>query len=153
MNARTARISLVSFFSVLSLALAGCSADAPEPITAPPGNGSPVPANGGTQAPPEGGETAQQPAAAPAEEGEKEGAPADPAQPADPSGKQPTQADPACVSSCNSGLKTKCQGDDTFCEDMCIVLTAQELSCLTSASTCDKTEWNRCVPQESGGSK
>lgn len=156
MNARTARIALVSFSSIVALALGGCSADVPEgPVGSPPSNGSRTPSQG-TEAP-KSGEEASQPGTAAGEEGAqpggKEGAPAD-GTPADPSGKQPTQADPACVASCTSGLKTKCQGDDTFCEDVCITMTAQELSCLSSAPTCEKPEWVRCMPeQNSGGGK
>jgi hypothetical protein len=143
------RIALVSFVSIVSLALGGCSADAPEPVNGPSGGGSSRAPAQGTQAPPESGEQATQPETTSGEEG----APAD-GTPADPSGKQPTVADPTCVASCNSGLKTKCQGDDLFCEDVCITMTAQELSCLSSAPTCEKPEWIRCMPeQNSGGSK
>ncbi len=60
--------------------------------------------------------------------------------------KAATPADPACVSSCNSGLKAKCSGDATFCEDVCLDLTTAEISCLTAAPTCDKSEWVRCAP-------
>lgn len=146
------RIALVSFFSIVSLALGGCSAGEPGPAPAPPaGNSTRAPDQPGTAAP-ESGEQGQE--GAPAGEGAaqpgEEGAPAE-GKPTTPSDKQPTQADPACVASCNSGLKTKCEGDDTFCADVCSFYTPQEISCLSSAPTCDKPEWIRCMPEDNGG--
>jgi hypothetical protein len=61
--------------------------------------------------------------------------------------------DPTCVATCNSSLKAKCSGDDTFCDDVCVGLSATELACLVQAPTCDKSEWIRCAPSEGGGSK
>jgi hypothetical protein len=150
------RIALVSFFSLVSFAIGGCSADAPEgPVSAPSasnGTRTPTgePGNGdiaAQESAPAGGDTAQ-PAGS-----EGKGAPGE-GTATPPGEKQPTQADAACVASCNSGLKTKCQGDEFFCEDVCITMTAEELSCLSSAPTCDKPEWIRCMPEEnSEGSK
>ena len=144
------RIALVSFFSIVSLALAGCSADSePAPLQTPPTNSTRTPGQPGTAAP-EGEQAAE---GAPAGEGAaqpgEEGAPAE-GKPTTPSDKQPTQADPACVASCNSGLKAKCEGDDLFCSDVCSFYTAQEISCLSAAPTCDKPEWIRCMPNDEG---
>lgn len=157
-----ARIALFSFSSIVALGtLGGCSAgEEPAPLQLPPSNSSRTPENGGsTQAPasgqqtqagtPAGGDTAQ-----PGQEGA--GAPAGGKTPSDPGGKQPATPDAQCVASCNSGLKAKCQGDDTFCDDMCVYYTATELSCLSSAPTCEKSEWIRCAPEpqdNGGGSK
>jgi hypothetical protein len=156
MNTLDARLALVSFFSIVSLSIGGCSAgEEPAPYI-PPNTSSRTPSgSGSTEAPksgdqtqagtPAGGDTAQP------------GAPSDPAAPADPSGKPPAApADAQCVASCNTSLKAKCEGDDAFCEDMCSFYTATELSCLSSAPTCDKPEWIRCMPEpedDGGGSK
>ena len=157
-----ARIALVSLFSIVSLALGGCSADAPDgPVSAPLASSSSRTPGAGETGEPGNGDLAEQeqegaPAGgAKAQPGgsEGEGAPGEKT-PTPPGEKQPTQADAACVASCNSGLKAKCQGDEFFCEDVCITMTAQELSCLSSAPTCEKPEWIRCMPeQNSGGSK
>ena len=156
-----ARIALVSLSIVALGTLGGCSAgEEPAPLQLPPSNSSRTPSGsesgGSAQTPasgeqtqggtPAGGETAK-PAA---------GDPAGGKTPSDPSGKQPATPDAQCVASCNSGLKAKCQGDDTFCDDMCVYYTATELSCLSSAPTCEKSEWIRCAPEpedNGGGSK
>ena len=152
------RIALVSFFSIVSLALGGCSADAPEPVSTPaPSNSSRTPGGRETGEPGNGDLAEQEGAPAgggTAQPGGSEGEGAPGSTPTPPGGKVPTQADAACVASCNSGLKAKCEGDEFFCEDVCITMTAQELSCLSSAPTCEKPEWIRCMPeQNSGGSK
>lgn len=159
-----ARIALVSLSIVALGTLGGCSAgEEPAPLQLPPSNGSRTPSagesGGSAQTPatgeqtqggtPAGGETAQpgQPAA---------GNPAGGKQPSDPGGKQPTTPDAQCVASCNSNLKTKCQAqnDDTFCDDMCVSLTPQEMSCVSALPTCDKGAWAPCFPEDnSGGSK
>jgi hypothetical protein len=150
MIARHARIALVSFFSIASFALAGCSGS-DETVNAPQSPSSRMPSER-SDAPRSADESAEEgaPSQSPAAEGEgttTEG------NPTEPSGKQPTQPDAQCVASCNTGLKTKCEGDATFCEDVCLSLSAQELSCLNAAPTCEKAEWIRCMPEGSGGSK
>jgi hypothetical protein len=139
------RIALVSFFSIVSLALGGCSgADEPDPVGSPLSTGAGA---GGSEAPKSGEQAGDEgaPGERAAEPGE-EGVPAG-GKPATPADKQPAEADPACVASCNTGLKAKCAGDDQFCADVCSFMTAQELSCLSSAPSCDKPEWIRCMPE------
>jgi hypothetical protein len=164
MNTLDARLALVSFFSIVSLSslgVVGCSAGEPAPLDVPPSNSSRTPSasNGSSQAPASGTQTQEGAPATgdTAQPGqEASGDPAGSKQPSDPGTKDPGQADAQCVASCNSGLKAKCEGDDTFCEDMCISFTATELSCLSSAPTCDKPEWIRCMPEpedDGGGSK
>jgi len=135
--------------------LAACNGEPDGPVESPPSTQSPAKStlppssgSGGTQAPAPSGSSSTSSSSG-STSGSKSGAPANPADPADPAkdpGKDPQAADPACVQSCgaNGGLKAKCQGDDTFCDDVCAAYTAAEITCLTSAPTCEKSEWIRC---------
>lgn len=59
-------------------------------------------------------------------------------------------ADPACVATCNTRLKAKCEGDDDFCEGLCGWITTAELTCMASASSCEKSEFFRCQNETAG---
>ena len=73
-------------------------------------------------------------------------------------GKTPTEkdagptepADPACVSACESSLKTKCEGDETFCEDICLAYSKEVVDCVAGKPTCEKTEFSACLEANPG---
>lgn len=154
------RLPLTIALTFTLVTLSACNGESDGPIESPPSTQSPAKSasptmptggSGGTQAPaPSGSSSSSSSSSSGGTSGGKGGDPANPADPADPSqkdpGKQPQAADPACVQSCgaNGGLKAKCQGDDTFCDDVCAAYTPTEITCLTSAPTCEKSEWIRC---------
>jgi hypothetical protein len=60
-------------------------------------------------------------------------------------------ADPSCVANCNTNLKTKCEGDDKFCDYLCSSYTTAEIACLQAAPTCGKDAFIQCAPNDEGG--
>lgn len=96
MNTRIARLAIVPFASIVTLALGSRSADASGPVIGPPTSGGSAnggAAQGNAQAPASSGTGANGDEAPPAADGE--GA-AEDGKPTTPSDKPPTQADPAC---------------------------------------------------------
>jgi len=147
-------ISLVRFAVVAALTLSAasvaCSAPTPEPL--PTSGGASTESQDqrsakadDSQLPPSSGGKADAPAntdggAAPGEKGGGKG-----------EGEELPPADPQCVATCNSGVKAKCEGDDTFCEDICSFYTPTEIACITQAPTCEKSVWVGCIQDEGGG--
>ena len=148
-------IARLALFAALSLSAASVACSAPPPAPSPTSGGSAsTESQDQKTARSEDGTT-------PPSSGGKAGAPSsnpDGGAPPEKGGggdgeKEVPPADPQCVASCNSGLKAKCQGDDTFCEDICSFYTAQEIACISQAPSCEKSVWIQCTEQDNGGGK